>query len=321
MANSRCTVPFYPDPGQSNDPKTFKKVYLVTGRLVKTPGAYSSWPSASAQYSGVSKATMKSYKDWDSLQAAWFAGCDRGEHDHESPPAQQPVRSSPMKFGAAQFALHTPACEPSPRRIASPSQIGLSPTLAPTASLASREPRSELLRVPSRIRTVAPAAPTTPSSTREPRSEPLRVPSRARMVALAVPTISLSSREPRSEPLRVPSRAHTVAPSILGLMAYSVRSNDGQGVVFDDFEAARSLYHHLQLQGHSVTLASSPSLTDSVSWVEEFFFDSASRESARRRAWIQEEYAARECRMRGFSEHLESVDLSSESSVEEESSY
>lgn len=112
--------------------------------------------------------------------------------------------------------LRAPALEPAPRRIASPSHIGVSPTLAPPT-----------------------LAPTAPSSSRKPRSEPLRVPSRARTV----------------EP---------VAPCIPGLMAYAMRSNDGQGVVFDDFEAARSLYHRLQLQGHSVTLASSPSITDSV---------------------------------------------------------
>lgn len=39
----RCAVPFYADPGQPNGPQVGQKIYLVTGRNVRAPGAYASW--------------------------------------------------------------------------------------------------------------------------------------------------------------------------------------------------------------------------------------------------------------------------------------
>ncbi|KAJ7021006.1 hypothetical protein C8F04DRAFT_1187296 [Mycena alexandri] len=72
----------------------------------------------------------------------------------------------------------------------------------------------------------------------------------------------------RSSPLPASSKRQAEV-AIAGKMAYAVRT-DGQGVVFDLFEDARNLYHDLQAQGYSVSLAAGPSLTDSVSFVENF---------------------------------------------------
>ncbi|KAJ7136900.1 hypothetical protein C8R44DRAFT_868992 [Mycena epipterygia] len=78
----RCAVPFYHDPGQPDGPVVGQKIYLVSGVNVEYPGAYVSWPSAAAEYNTSSSASVKKYKNWARLEAAWFAGCDRGEHNH-----------------------------------------------------------------------------------------------------------------------------------------------------------------------------------------------------------------------------------------------
>jgi hypothetical protein len=83
---------------------------------------------------------------------------------------------------------------------------------------------------------------------------------------------------------------------IPGKMAYVVHSN-GQGVVFGSYKQAWGLYHQLQSQGRDVSLAVSPSLTDSVSFLEGFSVAGSSAEAARWRAWIHEEYDARHHRL------------------------
>ncbi|KAJ6477685.1 hypothetical protein C8R45DRAFT_1101995 [Mycena sanguinolenta] len=104
----RCNPPYHPDRGEPARPVLGRKMYLVCGRLVKKPGFYTSWPSADAQYKGVSGASIKGYHNYDDLVAAWHTRCDLGEHDHATdplyrevqcgraaPPPPSPVPSSP----------------------------------------------------------------------------------------------------------------------------------------------------------------------------------------------------------------------------------
>jgi hypothetical protein len=60
-------------------------------------------PSADAQYKSVSGATLKSYKSWEPLEAAWFGGCDRGEHSH--PAGYDAESSSDVGDAAARAGL------------------------------------------------------------------------------------------------------------------------------------------------------------------------------------------------------------------------
>ncbi|KAJ7107448.1 hypothetical protein C8R44DRAFT_885461 [Mycena epipterygia] len=215
LSRFRCAVPFYHDPGQPDGPVAGQKMYLVSGRNVEFPGAYVSWPSAAAQYHTTSSATVKKYKTWASLQAAWFAGCDRGEHDH-------PTSNDPQQ----------------------PSMDG---TLAVRSSAA-------------------------PSSSQ----------------TFAAPHLSPSPPAATDTRSRSPARD---AAAIPGKMAYAVRHN-GQGVVFDDYSVARTLYHKIQAEGGSPALASSPPLTEGICFIEEFCAENSSAEGSRRRRWIEEERAA-----------------------------
>ncbi|KAJ7093331.1 hypothetical protein B0H15DRAFT_799151 [Mycena belliarum] len=146
MNSGRCPVPFYVDPGAPDGPLPGQKIYLVTGRGVDFPGAYVSCdvrPSADAQYKGVRNATLKSYTSWAPLEAAWFAGCDRGEHSH-------PTADEAGGDGAASaVTLREP-----PR----------SPTIAPPSSAPSSSPSSPTARSPHRSSHAPPSLmlPTTP---------------------------------------------------------------------------------------------------------------------------------------------------------------
>lgn len=120
----------------------------------------------------------------------------------------------------------------------------------------------------------------------------------------------------------IPPVEPDVASLIPGQMVYAVRSN-GQGVVFTNYEQARGMYHQLQSLGLSPSLASSPSLTDGVSFVEGFAIRGTSAEAVRRRDWINEEYAAHQRRLlEGWADGegvepwwSESDDLSDESDI------
>ncbi|KAJ7141037.1 hypothetical protein C8R44DRAFT_866699 [Mycena epipterygia] len=229
----RCAVPFYHNPGQPDGPVAGQKMYLVSGRTVEFPGAYVSWPSAAAQYNATSCATVKKYKTWAKLQAAWFAGCDRGEHDHPtSDDPQQPSTDGTLAVRSS-----------------------VAPSFSQTFAAAHLSPsrRVKTLRLP-----LAPGSPSPASAATDTRS-----PSPARDAAV-----------------------------IPGKMVYAVRHN-GQGVVFDDYDVARTLYHKIQAEGGSPALASSPSLTEGICFVEGFCMENSSAEGARRRRWIEEERAAR----------------------------
>lgn len=100
-------------------------------------------------------------------------------------------------------------------------------------------------------------------------------------------------------------------------MAYAVQ-NGGPGVIFDDFQAARDMYHRLQGQGVSPSLWTGPSLTDAVCFVENFSPKGRSLEAERRRGWIEEEYQARRLLLAenwGAEVHRGQDDWSSESDV------
>ncbi|KAJ7181394.1 hypothetical protein C8R43DRAFT_1116772 [Mycena crocata] len=102
-----CTVPIYSDPGVGTQQARNAKFawYLVTGREVEAPGAYTAWGSADAQYKKVSGATVKGYarEDWPLLEAAWQAACGR-DHQHLTPaPTSAPRMASP------RFNRSTPA--------------------------------------------------------------------------------------------------------------------------------------------------------------------------------------------------------------------
>ncbi|KAJ6455094.1 hypothetical protein C8R47DRAFT_1228408 [Mycena vitilis] len=257
MSNSgfHCPVPFYPDPGQSTDPRLYKKIYLVTGRNVVQPGAYGSWPSANAQYTGVADAASQSYKIWEELEGAWFADCERGDHNRHHSHGQPQSRSR------------------------------LSSDL-PTLSL--RAPRS----LPAATSPSA-QSPSPPSPNSQPPALPCNKRSCTPPHAAACPPPHAAARTARPPP-RVKPPHDTIA--IPGKMVYVVRAN-GQGVVFDDFEQARGLYYQAQAQGHSASLACTPSLTDGVCWLEGFVVGQTSMEAARRRIWIGEEQSARQRRV------------------------
>ncbi|KAF8197291.1 hypothetical protein K438DRAFT_1933798 [Mycena galopus ATCC 62051] len=109
-------ISLYPDPGQTVTISPRKKLYLVCGRLVQQPGVYESWPSADTQYKNISGATVKSYRDYAELEAAWHARCDLGEHDHPVDPqlaAHGPRNRTPSPPSSE------PAAPPSSSRIAS----------------------------------------------------------------------------------------------------------------------------------------------------------------------------------------------------------
>ncbi|KAJ7433328.1 hypothetical protein FB451DRAFT_1473558 [Mycena latifolia] len=242
MTGFRCAVPFYADPGQPNGPLPGQKIYLVSGRNVCFPGAYVSWPSAEAQWTGVSDASMMSYRHWEPLEAVWWAGCDRGEHDHS-------VLNDDAAGTLILWASPTPSLSTSPSSL---SVSPPSPSLPSPSSLAASSP-SQLPRSSSRTR-----------SRRTPRKSSM------------VPALDKAPA--------APATAH-----IAGRMAYAVKHNGG-GVVFDDYGCARELYHTLQAEGESPSLASCPSLTEGVCFAEGFLLE---RASAARRRWIDEERVAR----------------------------
>ncbi|KAJ7839975.1 hypothetical protein B0H14DRAFT_3458428 [Mycena olivaceomarginata] len=69
-STQRCVLPFHPDPGQPGQPVAHQKICLVSEPDCKKPGAYISWPSASAEYSKYSSASIKSYTEWELAQSA-----------------------------------------------------------------------------------------------------------------------------------------------------------------------------------------------------------------------------------------------------------
>ncbi|KAJ7677643.1 hypothetical protein B0H17DRAFT_1139515 [Mycena rosella] len=273
----RCNVPFYGDPGQPSSPLPGQKIYLVTGRNVRAPGAYVSWPSAHAQYSRVLNASVKAYKDYMLLQAAWLAGCDRGEHAH---PAYDPdvhgTTHAPTREGLSDFwgSSSTITSSPSPPR--PPARSRKSPKSKKTSALTAAStatsisgPSDHAMGV--RLHAVLPHPPPPPHPSSNPPTDP--------------PKLSQQGRrhQARLEPLSHIGESDSVG--IPGNMSYAVKGM-AQGVVFHDYGLARDLYHQMQADGQNPTLASSPSLTEGEA-------PAAADEIERRQQWIREECAAR----------------------------
>ncbi|KAJ7851006.1 hypothetical protein B0H14DRAFT_3451581 [Mycena olivaceomarginata] len=122
----RCNPPYYPDPGEPNTLLARRKLYLVCGRRVKKPGMYTSWASADAQYKHVPGATVKGYRDYNELKAAWHSRCDLGEHNHPAAPSRAPAHAhdqtpSRVPRSLAPIRLPGPIRSPAPVRSPAPS--------------------------------------------------------------------------------------------------------------------------------------------------------------------------------------------------------
>ncbi|KAF8197795.1 hypothetical protein K438DRAFT_1967355 [Mycena galopus ATCC 62051] len=121
-----CEPPFYPDPGEAHKLVGGRhKLYLVCGRFVEQPGVYTSWPSADAQYKHISGATVKSYRDYNELKAAWYTRCNRGEHDHPPDPqlpAGHASQSPPASSAGSSTASPAPALARGRPTVSSPSR-------------------------------------------------------------------------------------------------------------------------------------------------------------------------------------------------------
>ncbi|KAJ7073551.1 hypothetical protein B0H15DRAFT_957084 [Mycena belliarum] len=88
---SHCNLPEYFDPGATVNPRA--KMYLVCGKLVEYPGAYSSWLTADQVHQQSPASTLKGYNfsERADMQAAWRASCERGDHVHPLP-----LRGTPL---------------------------------------------------------------------------------------------------------------------------------------------------------------------------------------------------------------------------------
>ncbi|KAJ7174320.1 hypothetical protein C8R46DRAFT_1214531 [Mycena filopes] len=269
---SRCALPFHPDPAQPPTPLTGQKLYLVMGPECDTPGAYVSWPSASAQYNKYPTATLKSYFRWHEAQSAWWAGCDRGEHNHpaaaQSPASQRPAGQRPAAHGPATPRV---AGSPRPRVAGSPR-----PRVAPTS------PRSPVPVFLISSRSPSPAAASPPAQSRQQQQQ----------------GGSSSPAQPKGKQRHTPAAARDTprpppgAPE--GRKVYAVRALDDPtgGVVFSDYDAARSWYLQKQAAGFEPTMVTGHSLTTAVNFTERFPQQEGG-EAQHRRNLVEEENRAR----------------------------
>ncbi|KAJ7079805.1 hypothetical protein B0H15DRAFT_953891 [Mycena belliarum] len=287
-SSCRCAVPFYPDPGQPQGPLPGQKIYLVTGRKVRFPGAYVSWSSADAQYKNVPSANLKSYKLWGPLEAAWFASCDRGEHRH--PTSDTAAADILRKSEPPPSASSSPPGPPSTSMLPA---LKLQPS--PTAL---RTGAGDSLRTPHThvVKSTSIAAPMGTPSADSPRRSATRSPLVKPAPSLTAPKPTVSDVKPRRAgvpPARPasasPGQSAAAPPAIAGRMSYAVKYSGG-GIVFGDYAEARARYHELQAAGEAPCLAPLPSLTEGVSFVEGFSGASASQA---RDVWINEEREAR----------------------------
>ncbi|KAJ7020585.1 hypothetical protein C8F04DRAFT_1274890 [Mycena alexandri] len=263
---SRCPLPFYPDPGQPQQPLAGQKLYLVMGRECDLPGAFVSWPSAGAQYNKFSSATLKTYSRWSEAESAWWAGCDRGEHGHPGQ-ATTPMSPSSRTTGAVPAAASPSAA----RTVHSQRRGAQAATPVPLVIIASRTP--------------SPVAPSTSnahrSGARQPRS------------AAEAPLSPTKGKARAKGPARNTASAPASAPQ--GRMVYAVRALDDLtgGVVFSDYAAARAWYNEKQAAGLDPTMVTGHSLTTAVNFTERFPPEQQSAEGRRRRDYVDEENRAR----------------------------
>ncbi|KAJ7194744.1 hypothetical protein GGX14DRAFT_576188 [Mycena pura] len=270
-----CPVKIIYDPGVQ--PQKVTKWYLVSGPGAKRPGA----SSAEAHCTGVKGATSQGYASWDwaSLESAWHAACERGEHP---PNLDAPVSSSvaPSSTRLASSAIPPPRT-PSRKVAPSPSQIRPSSSkpavttsgyVTPTHSPSKFTPHDHL----------------SPSASRE----GLRATASSRVESPQLP-------------------AHPVEP--LGLLVYAVRAASGVGQVYDDLGAARDLYHFWQAQDVHPVLAVRHSLTEAAAFIGGDDRYPVSPGLSRHRArWIEEELQAFDANSHPPASPSEESDVSAE---------
>ncbi|KAJ7817571.1 hypothetical protein B0H13DRAFT_2379554 [Mycena leptocephala] len=123
---------------EPQQPLEGERIYLVSGPDCKLPGAYVSWPSANAEYTKHSSASVKSYTKWQLAQSAWWAGCDRGDHVHPGAGAiasPSPSRAVHRSNSAAPTPARALTAEPS-----TPSKQPISTKALPVFRISSRSP-------------------------------------------------------------------------------------------------------------------------------------------------------------------------------------
>ncbi|KAJ6479766.1 hypothetical protein C8R45DRAFT_1101210 [Mycena sanguinolenta] len=231
MSIYRCEPVFHPDPGEPAQPLPGQKMFLVCGKYVQAPGYYVSWPSADAQYKGVSGATLKGYRDFAELRRTWHSRCDLGEHDHPIDPAVLQPRAPLQPPQPPVPPVQPPATPVRPPRALSP------PAAAPVWS------------PPVQSQSVG-----TPGQFRQ---------------APHVPLYVIESRSPSPTHASLPPPYNPIPDvSLSGLMCYAVRVGQ-DGETFTDLLEARDRFHHLQNAGLSPAFMSSPSLTRCLNWIEQ----------------------------------------------------
>ncbi|KAJ7178239.1 hypothetical protein C8R46DRAFT_1212935 [Mycena filopes] len=326
---TRCPVPFYPDPGEPNSPAGARKIYLVMGKNVSKPGAYTSWPSADVQYRTVSSATVKGYKNWAELEGA--CACSALFY------ALVPVLVVVAPACVLTIDVILPTCLLALQILATAFILGLAGALGYISALAVLAGFSTCVRAltapgPTRAcvvtRTCGRLAVLTCTCAfcfascacaQGKTSCVIALPSLLALPSvLALPclvtrlsphTLLPHTRPPHTDsiaPWLVPQTGCITARRAAFPCCFSpidrraaerhVAGNDVGGRrkrASRQDGGARSLYHELEAQGFSVTMAAGPSLTDGVSFVEDFAVDGPSLEARRRRQWIADEFSAR----------------------------
>ncbi|KAJ7739799.1 hypothetical protein DFH07DRAFT_778624 [Mycena maculata] len=268
----RCEVLYIPDPGQPDQPAGNQKLYLVTGTGVVNGrpiqlGAYGSWNSGGSCIQGLKTATCKGYawNERDAMRSAWFASCDRGEHQHPANPA--PLSPSVALASTTSIRVSIPGSSHlTPRGRSTQDEAGFIDTLPPYLWTPSPAP-ARASPTPTSRRTAPGVA--SPSSKKE-------------KVKIFHPPMS------RTPSPNVPPHVH-----VSGERSYAVRSG-AHGWVFSDLRAARDKYHNLQNRGLNVELATSAGFTQALTFAEESEASSDESESGRMTDDLAEELALRE---------------------------
>ncbi|KAJ7720218.1 hypothetical protein DFH07DRAFT_972700 [Mycena maculata] len=235
---------------------------------------------------GLRSVTVKGYDshEREAMHAAWFASCDRGEHDHPADPKLVPI-SVPL------FPPSSPAHVPS-----SPAHAPSSPlrTRASPAVRSVRSPHASSSRVADSfpgpyLWTPSPATSPPPALGRKVKvfSADSETPRASRSSTKKTPVIEISSQSPSPE--QAASIPHAVpAP---GLRAFAVRLGT-QGWVFGDSEHAREKFHEMQSWGRRVEMATAAGFTRALAFAEHVGPKADSDEAQRRARWVEEEHRA-----------------------------
>ncbi|KAJ7429153.1 hypothetical protein B0H11DRAFT_2266732 [Mycena galericulata] len=266
----RCSLPYYPDPGQPDTPADNQKLYLVTGTdpNIKA-GAYPNWNSGGGNSQGISLNRVQGYlpHERDAMQAAWYSACDRGEHDHPADPNLKrrtgSVPLSPRAPGRA--SVWTPSPSPaaaSPARASPAGEDYSSHRASPARAPAPKKPKQKLFDEE------------TPRGRGSSGSKPIDISSRS-----SSPAARAKTRTTR----------HPVSPP--GLKAYGLRCGL-EGWVYADLNEARDHFHRLQAAGKKAQLATATGFTRALAFAERVVNEADSTEGRRRTRWAEEEAVA-----------------------------